>query len=183
MRPILLACLLALPAQADPAADFQRLTETFPTLGFATDAGEQMAQAKAFVAGMTGKWVQIGPLLGEGRSFPEADLLAKACEKAGYTATPVGSYGFDLAMPGKTLPFTIHLQWIGGTTFASRYDEAGMMERYFGDKAADMPPEVLYSSLTRTAWIGTLSLIPAGEDLIYLQAPQAPADALARCPA
>jgi hypothetical protein len=61
MRLILLACLLALPAQADPAADFQRLTETFPTLGFAYDAKTQLDQAKTFVAGMTGTWVQIGP--------------------------------------------------------------------------------------------------------------------------
>lgn len=180
---LIAACLAALPAHADPVTDFQRLTETFPGLNFVYSPEAQVTQAKAFVAGMTGKWVQIGPLLSDGSGFPEPETLAKACDRMGFTATPTGAFGFDLAVPGKTKPFTLHLQWTGGTTYASRYDEAGMMERLFGDKADEMSPDILFSALTRTTWLGTLTLIQAGDDLIYLQAPQAPADALARCPA
>lgn len=185
MRPILLAaCLAALPAHADPAADFQRLTETFPTLGFDSDAEAQLTQAKAFVAGMTGKWVQVGPLMANlDGQFPEADVLASACEKAGLAATPVGMVSFELEMPGKTTPFTLHLRWVGGTSYVSRYDEAGWLARVFCDNLENIPPQVMVSTLTQTAWNGTLTLIPVGEDLIYMQAPQAPADVLARCPA
>jgi hypothetical protein len=184
MRLILLACLLALPAQADPAADFQRLTETFPTLGFAYDAKTQLDQAKTFVAGMTGTWVQIGPLMAaDDGQFPDGERLATLCEKMAFTATPTGMVSFDLAMPGKTKPFTVHLQWVGGTTYVSRYDEAGWLARVFGDNLENIPAEVMVSTLTQTAWNGTMTLIPAGKDLIYMQAPQAPADVLVRCPA
>lgn len=184
MRPILLAaCLFALPAAADPAADFQRLTETFPTLGFAYDAEAQLTEAKSFVAGMTGTWVQIGPLMAQSGQFPEPDILAQACERVGFAATPVGLVGFDLTMPGKTTPFTIHMQWMGGTTFAARYDEAGLLARLFGDNLDAIPADVMVTSLTRTAWNGPVALIPVGKDLVYMQAPQAPADVLARCPA
>jgi hypothetical protein len=184
MRPILLAvCLAALPAHADPAADFQRLTQTFPTLGFDYDAEAQLQQAKTFVAGMTGTWVQLGPLMvADGGQFPDAERLASLCEKTGFAAKPTGMVSFDLVQPGKTTPFTIHLQWIGGPTFLSRYDEAGWLARVFGDNLENIPAQVLVSSLTQTAWNGSLTLIPVGDDLIYMQAPQAPADVLARCP-
>ncbi|RYI17986.1 MAG: hypothetical protein EON48_09935, partial [Acetobacteraceae bacterium] len=138
------------PVHADPAADFQRLTQTFPSLNFVYSPEPQVAQAKAFVAAMTGKWAEIGPLLGDGKVFPEPDILTKACEKVGFTATPVGSYGFDLEMAGAIRPFVIHLQWAGGMTYASQYDEAGMLARLFGDKADEMSPDILYSALTRS---------------------------------
>jgi hypothetical protein len=183
-QALIAACLAALPtlAAADPAADFQRLTEAFPNLNFEYGAEAQVNQAQAFVAGMTGTWVELGPLLSDGSGFPDPETLAKFCDRLGFAARPVGSFGFDLEMAGKTMPFRIHLQWAGGTTFSSQYDEAGLLARVFGDKALDVPPDVLFSTLIRTSWMGSLNLVPVGQDLIYLQAPGAPANVLARCP-
>lgn len=183
MRASLLAlALVSAPAMADPAADFQQVMQTFPTLSFEIDPEVQVIKAKEFVAGLSGKWVQIGPLVGNSGSFPDPETFAKACEKVAYTVTPIADFSFDLTMPAKIMPFVVHLQWAGGTSFAARYDEESFLARMYGDQLDAIQPGMLFSTLVLTTWLDTITLIPAGQDLILMQSPRRPADALARCP-
>lgn len=185
MRISLLALTLtaaASPAFSDASSDFDQLMQTFPTLSFQIDPEVQVVKAKEFVAGLSGKWVQIGPLVADTGSFPDPETFAKACEKVAYTVAPVGDFSFDLTMPAKIMPFVVHLQWAGGTSFAARYDEASFLARMFGDQLDAVQPGMLFSTLVLTTWLDTITLIPAGQDLILMQSPRRPADGLARCP-
>lgn len=170
------------PVFSDAVGDFDRLKQTFPTLSLQVSPEVQVAWARDFVAGFSGRWVLIGPMLDDGGNFPDAELFSKVCDKSSYTVKPNGTFGFDLELATKTAPMIIHLQWAGGTSFVSQYDEQTMLARLFGDQVGEMQDNVLYSALVFNSWLGTVNLIPAGADLIFMQPEKGQADVFARCP-
>lgn len=181
-RSLVSFLLLTTPVAADPAADFQQLLQTFPTLSLQIAPDAQVAWARNFVATLSGKWVQIGPLMGDSTGFPDADIFAKACEKTAYTVKPKGEFGFGLEMPAKLMPFVIDLQWSGGTRFIAQYDEESLLARMFGGQMDSIDDNMLYSVLVNSVWNGPVSFLPAGEDLIVMHNSYGQVDVLARCP-
>jgi|JI6StandDraft_1071083.scaffolds.fasta_scaffold305719_1 hypothetical protein len=174
--------LMTTPVAADPVADFQQLLQTVPTLSLQNAPDAQVAWARNFVATLSGKWVQIGPVMGEATGFPDADIFAKTCEKIAYTVKPKGEFSFALEMPAKIMPFVIDLQWAGGTRFVAQYDEESLLARMFGDQRDNIDDNMLYSVLVNSIWNGPVSFLPAGEDLILMQNSYGQIDVLARCP-
>ncbi|MGB4827578.1 MAG: hypothetical protein WBP18_09965 [Paracoccaceae bacterium] len=183
-HPFALALCLAAtgPALADPASDYEQLRKAFPTLLFGTDVGLHMKLNSEVIRRLEGRWTLISPLLEDGITFPDAELVAKSCDKLGYTLTREGFVGLTLSLPTHSDPYLIHLHYAGGTTYIATYDEAGMMARIFPGKAVDeVPANALYSALVSSMWQGYISMVPAGEDLILLQPLSRPPELLARC--
>ncbi|MCB6178400.1 hypothetical protein LHP98_09685 [Rhodobacter sp. Har01] len=186
MRRLCLFALIALcttPAAADPAADYVRLRQALPTILFGNDIGLHLQLNAEVIKRLEGRWTLVAPLMQDGLTFPAADALAKACDRAGYQVAPEGTLGLTLTLPTKTKPYVIHLRYAGGTTYLASVDEAGLMARLFpGKDFEDLQPDMLYSTLLGGTWQGYVSLLPAGDDLVLIQPQSRPPELLARCP-
>jgi hypothetical protein len=182
----LLALALALaarPAAADPAADYARLAEALPGLTFATDPARLVAAQTGMLAGLPGRWAPVAALMADGTTFPDAALLARACERSAFVAAVDGPLSVTLTRDAATPPMVIRLTYAGGATWVASTDQAGYLASVFGDRPlAEIAPDMLYSALTQGPWLGELSLLPAGEDLLFVQPRARPAELLARCP-
>jgi hypothetical protein len=178
-----LAALLASPALADPASDYARMREALPTILFGNDIELQLQLQAEILSRMEGRWVQVTPLMKEGFKFPDANLLARTCDRAGFDVALSGTFGLTLTQrPVKAAPYVIHLTYAGATTYIATVEEAGLVERIAPDKdLAEVTPQVLYNGLVNNGWAGYMSLLPLGEDLVLLQPLARAPELLARC--
>lgn len=180
--PLALAACLSSPTLAGPAEDFARLRAAFPALYFGTDTGQHMKLNAGLVKWMEGRWTLVSPLMEDGVTFPEDDLIAKGCDRLTFTSAADGNLSLTLTMETKAEPYVIRFNWAGGSSYIVTMDEAGLLARLFPGKAfEDLQPQQLASALTNSAWLGYVTLTPAGEDLVLLQPQARPPILLARC--
>lgn len=179
----LAAALCAGPIHADPASDYERLRASLPTLLFGRDTVQHMDQTARMLQQIDGRWVMLASAMPDGVTFPDANLVARICEKQAFELTANGTYGLTMTMPTPTDPHVITLQYAGYSTFLATFDEAGILARMLpGNSASEVGAEVIYNLVTRGALSGYVSLLPAGDDLILLQPLLQPPELLARCP-
>jgi hypothetical protein len=181
-----LAFALALAAQAsaaDPAADYARLAEALSGLTFATDPAPLVAAQTEMLARLPGRWTPVAALMADGTTFPDAALLARACDRSAFVAATDGPLSMTLTRDTGADVFAIRLRYAGGATWVASFDQSGYLAGLFGEKPlAEVPPDMLYSALTQGPWLGDLTLLPAGDDLILVQPRARPPELLVRCP-
>jgi hypothetical protein len=177
------AVLAAVPALADPAADYVRLLQLMP-LAEARDPERSLAYAEGLVSHLAGSWVNLDVLFdGRGEAAYDADLVGKACGRSTLTLTPASPFSLGYANGNDKGRMTGQLQWAGGNAFIGVYDEASMRARFFGSKAATVEGGPLFSALVHQALSGRLTILPAGEDIMVILHEGTEADIWARCPA
>ncbi len=174
---------LATPAMADPATDYARLREAMPTLLFGTDVALHVQVQTEVLKRLQGRWVAVSPLMTDGVTFPDEEGLKTLCSKLAFEVAPNGVLGLTMTMATKAEPYVIRMDYVGGTTYLSTVDEAGILARIFPGKDADeIDPLMLFSSVVRSTWKGYVGLIPVSNDLVLVQPLAAPPELLARCP-
>jgi hypothetical protein len=176
----LLAALAPCPALADPVADFAVISEVMP---FAqNDPDSLAAYAEGLVRHVAGRWVNFTVLANGAPAMP-ADLLGKACGSAVLTLSPASAFGLDFSFGNAKGAVRGRMQWHGGNDFTAVYDEATLRKRLFGDKADDIPAGVLMNALIGNDFLGRLTVLPYGRDLLVILREGAPAHVWGRCPA
>jgi hypothetical protein len=173
---------LARPAQADPAQDYDRLRTALPGLIFQGDPGDMLQAQTRALPKLQGRWVLIGAAIGPDGSFPAPDLMASLCERSASTLAVTGPAEVTLSRTTGDAILTVRLAFAGGSTYVASFDQQGYVGLFLGKTAEEVDPDLLASALTNNIWLGYVSLLPVGADLILVQPQGRMPDLLARCP-
>lgn len=172
-----------LPATADMALEFDALTDAFPALPVTGDIGAQYAQVGPMIAGLAGEWMNLTAIAGGYAALPKAETIKLACNKLSWVIEPTGDLGFELIQTSKTGAAKTRFQFTGGVTFLAMLDERSTRRRLFGDNAATAKLEQLYRSLVTSPYLGPVTVMRSGDDLMLMIPEGRPVEIWGRCPA
>jgi hypothetical protein len=180
---LLLAALTAMPAAADPAADYDRFLQLMP-LAPPSDPDGMLAYAEGLVTHLTGRWVNVDVLFGgRGEGGYDAEIVGVACEKSYLTLDAASPFSLSYTNGNDKSRIKGQLQWAGGNAFIAVYDEASMRERLFGKASETMKGGALFTALLNQSLSGRLIIMPAGKDIMVIMREGITSDVWARCPA
>jgi hypothetical protein len=181
-RLALLAVLTAMPAAADPAADYDRLLQLMP-LAPRSDPDGMLAYAEGLVTHLTGRWVNVDVLFGErGEGSYDAEIVGAACGKLYLTLDAASPFSLSYTNGNDKRRIKGQLQWAGGNAFVGVYDEASLRERFFGEASETMESGALFAALLGQSLSGRLIIVPAGEDIVVIMREGVTSEVWARCP-
>jgi hypothetical protein len=193
MRRLPFAALVlaaALPARADLAADYAALFDTV-AVDLSRDPEAQLAQTEARIQAMAGRWIAISVVAGGGpppdKVVDDAqiaklrDSVVIACSRNTINIVPTSPLGFSLSSGPDNSSLTAQFQFGGGMEFVAVFDEASLRRRYFGDKIAEVPAATLYGALTRSTFLGRVTILPVGRTLLVVMPERQPPEVWARC--
>jgi hypothetical protein len=177
------AAALALPLHADPATDYARLIAAFPDLVFGGAPGRILQAQTDRLPALEGTWILAAVRMGDGTAFPPADQIATACGRLTYRLAVTGPAALTLTRTSGSSTHRISLVYAGGSTHVAAFDQTGYLGLIFGaTPPAEVAPDMPYGTLTQNPWLGFVSLMPVGPDLILVQPLGRPPDLLVRCP-
>ena len=187
MRPMsliaVLACL-ATPVRADLALEYAAIVKDL-RLDLSRAPEDQYRAAEARIQALTGRWIPLSLIAGEGPRLKYPDVAAEACDKTNPKTTtmeivPVGALGMAVSFGNAKARARAHLQYAGGSDFVGVIDEKSTLARVYPNPE-EVDPQQLFRLLTQQTLLGRVVVLPAGENLLILIGERRPPEIWGRC--